>query len=77
MFWFYGLEACGILVPQAEIELAPPALKGKRYNPWTTRKSLSLSLNELFPQLKLWKRLTNYVSVHGSDEISSPLDIFP
>ena len=33
MFWFYGLEAREILVPQAGIELAPPALKGKVLTP--------------------------------------------
>ena len=26
MFWFFGREACGILTPQPDIELTPPAL---------------------------------------------------
>ena len=29
MFWFFGPEACGILVPQPGIEPAFPALEGK------------------------------------------------
>ena len=29
MFWFFGQEACGILVSQAEIKPAPPALEGQ------------------------------------------------
>ena len=29
MFWFFGLEACGILAPQPEIEPTPPALEGE------------------------------------------------
>ena len=29
MFWFFGHEACGMLVPQPEIKLAPPALEGE------------------------------------------------
>ena len=29
VFWFFGHEACGILVPQPEIEPAPPALEGE------------------------------------------------
>ena len=28
-FWFFALEACGILVPWPGIELVPPALEGK------------------------------------------------
>ena len=29
MFWFFGLEACGILAPWPGIEPAPPALESK------------------------------------------------
>ena len=29
MFWFYGPEACGILVTQQGIEPMPPALEGE------------------------------------------------
>ena len=29
MFWFFGLEACGILAPQPGIEPALPALEGE------------------------------------------------
>ena len=32
-FWFFGHEACGILVPQLGIKPTPPALVGKA---WTT-----------------------------------------
>ena len=28
MFWFFGLESCGILGPQSGIEPAPPTLEG-------------------------------------------------
>ena len=28
MFWFFGWEACGVLVPQPGIKPAPPALEG-------------------------------------------------
>ena len=29
MFWCFGPEACGILVPQPGIEPAPPVLEGE------------------------------------------------
>ena len=29
MFWFFGCNACGTLVPQPGIELTPPALEGE------------------------------------------------
>ena len=29
MFWFFGQEACGILVPQQGIEHSPPVLEGE------------------------------------------------
>ena len=29
MFWFFGLEACGILAPQPGIERTASALEGK------------------------------------------------
>ena len=29
MFWFFGREECGILVPRSGIELTPPALEGE------------------------------------------------
>ena len=29
MFWFFGHEACGILVPQPRIQPAPPVLEGE------------------------------------------------
>ena len=29
MFWFFGQEACGILVPQPGIEHSPPVLEGE------------------------------------------------
>ena len=28
MFWFFGVKACGILVPQPGIQPIPPALEG-------------------------------------------------
>ena len=29
MFWFLGLQACGISAPRSGIKSAPPALEGK------------------------------------------------
>ena len=29
MFWFFGQEACGILVPQQGVKPAPPVLGGE------------------------------------------------
>ena len=28
-FWIFGHEACGVLAPQSETELTPPAWKAK------------------------------------------------
>ena len=41
-FFFFWLHhtACGILVPQLEIEPTPPALEGWSLNLWTTEKVL-------------------------------------
>ena len=33
MFWFFGPDACGVLSPSPEIELASPALEGKVLTP--------------------------------------------
>ena len=38
MFWFFGHEACGIMVPQPGIEPVPPALGGKVFNHGTVRE---------------------------------------
>ena len=38
MFWFFGLEAFGILAPRPGIELTLPALESEVLNHWTTRK---------------------------------------
>ena len=40
MFWFFGNEACGILVRQSGIEPAPPALEGKVLTSGLPGKSL-------------------------------------
>ena len=37
----FGGEACGILVPQPGIELAPPAFAAWSLNHWTTSEVLS------------------------------------
>ena len=37
MFWVFGFEACGILVPWPGIGPTPPALKGS-LNLWATRE---------------------------------------
>ena len=41
MFWFFGLEACGIEAPRPGIEPALPALDGKVLTTGPPRKSLS------------------------------------
>ena len=38
---FFGREACGILVPQPGIELAPPAFEVWSLDHWTTIEVLS------------------------------------
>ena len=40
MFWFFGHEACGILVPQPGMELTSPVLEGKVLAPGPPGKSL-------------------------------------
>ena len=40
MFWFFGHEACGILVSHSEIEPAPPELEGKVLPAGRPEKSL-------------------------------------
>ena len=46
--------ACGILVPQPEIEPVPPAVKAQCPNTWTTKKALLFfdPLNRTFPKGK-------------------------
>ena len=39
MFWFFDSEACGILVPQTEIEPACSVLEGKVVTPGPPGKS--------------------------------------
>ena len=40
MFWFFGREACGILVPRPGIEPTPPALEGEVLTTGKPGKSL-------------------------------------
>ena len=40
-FWFFGLEACGILSPWPRIQPAPSALEGEVLHHWTTREFLN------------------------------------
>ena len=57
MFWFFGHEACGILVPQPGIEPAPPALEDEVLTTEPPGKSLQSSLyyNDLEPDFQhLW-----------------------
>ena len=41
MFWIFGHEACGILVPQPRIEPIPPALEGEVLTTGLSMKFLS------------------------------------
>ena len=47
MFWgfFFGLGACGILSPQPEIKLAPPAMEGEVLTVESPGKSSPYSLS--------------------------------
>ena len=56
MFWFFGLEACGILAPGPGMEPTPPELKGRVLTTGPPGKSLSA-----VPQLSLLSILTNSV----------------
>ena len=38
MFWFFGPEVYGILVPRPGIKPTPPALAGEVFNHWIDRK---------------------------------------
>ena len=38
MFWFFGREECGILVPRSGIELTPPCIGRRSLNHWTARQ---------------------------------------
>ena len=42
-YFFFGLVACGVLVPQPGIRLLPPALEARSLNNWTTREALMLT----------------------------------
>ena len=44
MFWFFGHEACGIIVPQPGIEPVPPALEGKVLTTGLLEKSQELQV---------------------------------
>ena len=43
MFWFFGLKACGILVPRSGIEPISSALKGEVLITGLSGKSLELN----------------------------------
>ena len=44
MFWFFGLEACGILIPWPGIEPMPPTLEGEVLTSEPPGKSLLVTL---------------------------------
>ena len=45
MFWFFGLEACGILAPQPGIKPVPPVLKSEIL---TTEPSMKSQFHHIF-----------------------------
>ena len=47
MFWFFGLEACGILAPQPGIEPVPPALEDEVLTTGPLGKSLLVTLDSV------------------------------
>ena len=64
MFWFFGWEACGILTPQQEIELAPPALEGEVLTTGPPGKSLDVVLKALFLLTNLFFIITQSSSTN-------------
>ena len=54
LFWFFGLEACGILAPRSGIEPEPPALEGEVLTTGLLGKSLEVLSYFLFNDI-FWK----------------------
>ena len=46
MFWFFGLEACGILAPQPGIKPTPPVLEEEVLTTGPSAKSLRLTVQQ-------------------------------
>ena len=54
-FWFFGLEACGILSPWPRIQPAPSALEGEVLHHWTTREVPQSWIQNLWILLQEWR----------------------
>ena len=54
LFWFFGLEVCGILAPRSGIEPEPPALEGEVLTTGLPGKSLEVLSYFLFNDI-FWK----------------------
>ena len=54
MFWFFGLEACGILIPWPGIEPMPPTLEGEVLTNEPPGKSLLVTLVSILLSLTFY-----------------------
>ena len=70
MFWSFGREACGILVPLPGIEPTSPALEGEVLTTGPPGKSHYLSLNAALP-------ITMYVAFTKLLSLSVPQFLLP
>ena len=57
MFWFFGCEACGILVSQPGNEREPPALEGEVLTTGPPGKCLAMTFYSHFTQLLSYSSL--------------------
>ena len=64
-FWPYR-TACGILVPQPEIEPAPPAVEARSLNHWTTREVPAIFLQSFTFLVQIKTRPSPLGRIHMS-----------
>ena len=62
MFWFFGCEACGILVPRPGIKPVPPALQGEILTTGLLRKSLNVLIGNYFNEWVLLEIITTIMN---------------
>ena len=67
MFWFFGLEACGILAPRPGIEPAPPALEDEVLTTGPPGKSLKYCL--------CWLLRFFYAALNSTSDASASLHL--
>ena len=62
-FCFFGPKACGILVPDQKIELAPPALEGEVLTTGPPGKSPNIFSNVLLNDIDLSPVITHFKNI--------------